>query len=345
MSNKTLFLILLLVACIPHPVSAQFKFNQNEKAHITAGISKFKWEINRLILETFKKDRPTIKQGDNVLIADTFINDAEKKSYYAYGNLYYSNPEQGIILRAGEGVYRSEDEIVIVTKSPRITMTKSKVTARSWKMHIFPNNNQIIMIGNVRIKGENYEITGNRATMNQDTGKIVITGDASTKQKDTIMKADRIVIDSKNSKIENYTATGNVSVNDPEKGFTIHAGKLEYFEHLGYSKITQDPWIDFKEQNTRAYSTVMEQYENEDKANLLGNVIIVQGSKVAFSKWGEYYSKSKKIFLTGRPILKEGESRFYANKITVEIESGLMKMEGVGAGFYNLKTSPSTKEK
>lgn len=306
---------------------------------MTAGKSTYKWEIDRLILELLNKDRPTITQGGNVLKADTIIYDEKKKTGYAFGKIYFRNVQDGVTLTAGEGVYRTEEEKVIVTKSPYIRLDKSKVKASAWTMTIFPNRNTIIMNGNVKITGEDFVITGDKAVLNQDTGNFIVTGEASTKQKDTVMVADKITIDSQNNKIENYTATGNVRVSNPDQGFTIHAGKLEYWEHLGYSRLTQDPYIDFEEKNIKAYSTVMEQYEEEDKANLLGNVIIVQGKRVAFSKWGEYYSKEKKIYLTGRPILKEGDSRFFANKITVDIESELMKMEGVGGGFYNLKTS------
>lgn len=319
---------------------SQFSFNQNQKANLTAGKSVYKWEIDRLILELLNKDRPTITQGNNVLKANTIIYDEKKKTGYAYGRVYFRNAADGITLTAGEATYRTDEEKVIVTKSPFIRMDKNRVKASSWNMIIFPKKNLIILSGNVKITGENYEITGDKAVLNQDSGNFVITGNASTRQKDTVMVADKITIDSRNSQIENYTATGNVKITDPEKGFTIHSGKLEFWQHLGYSRITQDPWIDFKDKNIRAYSTVMEQYEKEDKANLLGNVIIVQGSRVAYSKWGEYRTGDKKIYLTGRPILKDGDSRFFAHRITVDIDKELMRMEGVGGGFYNLRTKP-----
>ena len=334
--NKLIPLIVFCISVVPLHASLLQSFNRN-RADITAGLSVFKYEISRIILENSNKNRPTIKQGHSILKANTIIYDDKKKKGYAFGSLYFKDSKKGTILTAGEGTYDTKSETIIVKKSPRIYFPKNKVTARSRVMTIYNKKNIIIMTGNVRIKGKKYLLRGRRAVMNQNTGEFVISGKASTKQKKTILKADKIRIDSKNNELNNYIATGHVQVTDPKQGYTIHGGRLEYFDATGYSRITQHPMIVFNNKNIKAYSTVMERYDKENKSNLLGNVIIDQGSKQAFSKWGEYDSDKKVMVLTGNPVLKDGDSMFFANKILVDTDNETMKMIGGGGGFFNLK--------
>jgi lipopolysaccharide export system protein LptA len=79
----------------------------------------------------------------------------------------------------------------------------------------------------------------------------------------------------------------------------------------------------------------MEKFDKEGKADLLANVMIVQGSKKAYSHWGEYFIHDKKMVLTGNPyLIDEKNSKFLSDKIIYDDDSKTMKMIGKGAGNY-----------
>jgi lipopolysaccharide export system protein LptA len=239
-----------------------------------------------------------------------------------------------ISLRAGQGVYYTRDKKIVVSGSPVIEMKRSGTTASADVMTIYTEEDYIIMTGNVVIKSSNYTLTSDKATYYQSTGTFKLSGRASSPMNDTILTADRIDIITVNNQLKSYSAIGNVEAVNTNDGFTIYSGRLDYYKELGYARITENPVIVFHDQNMRAYSKVMDQYENEKKANLIGNVIIEQGDQRAYAHWGEYFSDQKIMNLSGNPILASGESKMNANRIMVDVSAGEMTMIGGGTGYY-----------
>jgi len=332
--NISLFLLLFQGKLISQILQA----STNEPVEVTAGKTTYKWEIERLILENTNNQIPLIVQGEASLKANTIIYDNKKEMGYAFGDIFYQNKKEQVILTAGEGTYNTKTKELIVKQNPKIISKKDNTTARSTLMKIYPERDYIVMIGNVKITNTNYTIEGDQAIYYHRDGQFKILGKAKTIQEKTTLKADKIVVSSKSGNLESYTATGDVQVEDSKEGYTIKSGRLDYFKELGYSKITQNPVILFKDKNIEAYAITMEKYDNEEKANLLGNVIIVQEKKRAYAKWGEYFIKTKKMALSGNPMLVEGRSMFSANKILIDVDSETMSMIGRGSGLYEYET-------
>lgn len=317
--------------------SQTFRTSKNEPADVTAGKSTYRWEIKKLILEISNNVKPVIVQGDTVLQANTIIFDDKADVGYAYGNVIYENKKDKIILLAGEGTYDSKKKEIIARNKPVIIQKKDNTYATSDIMKIYPNRDYVILIGNVRITNTNFTMTGDQANMNQKTGKMKVMGNARTKQGNSFLRADNLDIESKNGKLDSYVALGNVQIEDAKEGYTINSGRLDYFKDLGYSRISQKPVITFTNKNITAYSIIMEKFDKENKANLLGNVIIHQGKRKAYAKWGEYFIKQKKMVLTGNPVLVEKSSRFNSYKINIDIQEETMGMVGKGTGFYEYR--------
>ncbi len=313
---------------------ALFQPSQNIPVQVNAGQTTYEWEIQRWLLENTNSIKPRLVQGQSELTAQTIIYDYQNEIGYAYGNVFYQNRADKVTLRAGEGVYYTKEKKIVVRRNPVIEMKSSGTVATSDVMTIYTEEDYIILSGNVVIKSSNYTMTGDRATYYQTTGSFKISGTASTSMNDTLLTADRIDIVTENSRLKSYTAIGNVHAVNTNEGYTIESGRLDYFKDLGYTRITENPVIVFHEHNMRAHSIVMEQFENEKKANLIGNVIIEQGDQRAYARWGEYYSDQKIMYLSGNPILASGGSKLNANRIMVDVDAGEMTMVGGGTGFY-----------
>lgn len=336
-------IIFILVFFSSVHLHAQFAaMNTNQPVDVTAGRSTYKWEIQKTILENTNNQKPVINQENSVLEADTIIYDQKLETGYAFGNVVYQNKKDKMVLTAGEGTYNTKKKEIIAKKNPVLIMKKDNTKAKSEVMKIYPNRDYVNMIGNVWITNQKFVIEGDNADMFQKSGKFKVMGNAVAKQEKTILNSDIIEADSKGGEIGSYAATGHVKVLDKKEGYTINSGRLDYYKELGYSKITKDPVITFTNKNVKAYSITMEKYDKEDKANLLGNVIIIQGNKKAYSKWGEYFSKDKKMILTGNPVLYQGKTKFAAQKIIVNIDSETMNMIGKGSGIYEF-TNPTNK--
>ncbi len=334
------FLTVLILSCVSCLCFSQtFQVSTNEPVDISAGKMTYKWDIEKVILENSNNITPLITQGKSSLKADMMIYDNKTEIGYAFGNLYYRNSAEQIILTSGEGTYNTKLKEIIVRQNPKILSLKDNTLAKSDMMKIYPDSDIIIMIGDVHITNTNFIIEGDHATMYKKTGLIVVIGHARATQEKTVMKADKISMQTSKGSLESYTAIDHVNVEDKKEGYTINSGRLDYYKDIGYSRITKNPVITFKDKNVQAYSIVMEKFDKEEKANLLGNVVIVQENKKAYGKWGEYYTKEKKMYLTGNPYLVEKKSRFLSDKIIFDVDTETMSMIGKGAGFYKYESN------
>jgi lipopolysaccharide assembly outer membrane protein LptD (OstA) len=315
-----------------------FRPAQGEPVKISAGKTTVKMtsmrEFQQTILENQNRIMPNIIQGQNSLKAETIIYNGQQEIGYAYRNVVFEDKENNAVLTAGEGTYYTQERKVVVERNPKLLMRNDNTVATSRTMTFYQDLDYAVLSGNVEIKGADYTMRGDRARLYQNTGKFLMTGKAQTEDDDKILVADSIDIRTKDNRLENYTASGNVSVTSKTEGFIIQSGRLDYYEELGYSRITRNPKIIFKERNIVAYSRVMEKYDAENKANLLGDVVIVQGDRRAYAKWGEYLINEEKVILTGNPVLIEGNSRFNAFQIVVDVKSETMHMIGGGRGLF-----------
>ena len=269
------------------------------------------------------------------------IYDDNSKKGFAFGNVYYEDKKENVVITSDEAIYDETQKEVTLIKNPKIFLKKEGTFARGDKVKIYPEKDKLFLIGNVKISNTNVQITGDTAELNNDSKTFLIKKDVSVKQKGSRLYTDMLLLNSKIKDKESYTASGNVKVVDEKEGYSIYGNRLDYFKEFGYTRITgaysniyTNPTIDFDKKDIKASSTVMEKFDKEEKANLLGNVIVKQGNKKAKGMWGEYFIKRKKAVLTGNPVLEEGGSKFYSYKINVDIERETMSMVGRGKGIY-----------
>ncbi|MCX7881936.1 MAG: hypothetical protein N2314_01805 [Brevinematales bacterium] len=307
---------------------------REDPIQITAERSVFQWEIQRLLLEGKTRQIPTIQQGTSVLKADTIVYEDQKKIGYAFGNVSFQDLQRGALLVAGEGTYDTIKKEVTATKSPRLSLKKDNVEILGNVIRFFPEKNTMFVYRNVKVKGKNYLLQGDQAQLYQSTGRLFVQGNASLEQEDTTIFSRTMQIVYGSGKLSSYTALDDVAITEKKKGYVITGGRLDYYEELAYTRITKDPQIHFTNESGAAKVTclVIDMYQNEDRANLLGNVQITKGSQKVTSRWGQYYIKQKKIVLTGSPVLEDGASRFEAMMMVFDVEKQELVLEGRGRG-------------
>lgn len=306
----------------------------SEPIQITAERSVFQWEIQRLVLEGKMKQVPTIQQGTSVLKADTIVYEDQKKVGYAFGNVSFQDAQRGAVLLAGEGTYDTRKREVTATKTPRLYLKKDNVEVTGNVIRFLPEKNDMFVYRNVKIKGKGYLLQGDQAQLYQSANRLFVQGNASLEQEDTTILSRTMQVFYGNGKISSYTALDDVSVTEKKKGYVITGGRLDYYEELAYTRITKDPQIHFTNDSgaAKVFCLVIDMYQNEERANLLGNVQIIKGNQRVTARWGQYYIKQKRIVLTGNPVLEDGNSRFEATVMIFDVDKQELVLEGRGRG-------------
>ncbi|MGC8764852.1 MAG: LPS export ABC transporter periplasmic protein LptC [Brevinematia bacterium] len=336
-----LFLILCFFIFTNLCFGGSFRPAGGKPVEIKAGRAVYKWDIKKLLLENSNNVQPRVNYEKSVLIASLMIYDDNSKKGFAFGNVYYEDKKENVVVTSDEAVYDETQKEITLTRNPKIFYKKDGTFARGDKIKIYPEKDRVFLLGRVKITNTNITITGDNAELNNENKTFFIRKDVVVAQEGSKLYAEKFFLDGKVKNKENYVATGNVRIVDEKEGYSIYGNRLDYFKEFGYTRITgaysniySRPTLNFEKKDIDASSIVMEKFDNEDKANLLGNVVVRQGTKKARGMWGEYFIKKKKAVLTGNPVLEDGGSKFYSYKINVDIEKETMSMVGKGKGTY-----------
>lgn len=139
-----------------------------------------------------------------------------------------------------------------------------------------------------------------------EKGKVVrFNGNVKVVQEGNVLYADTVWHYLTDDRLE---AEGNVhyqEVKDQEIT-DIYGGKMVYERKNGYGVVTVNPkavYTDSASQNNNTEITgdKIEAFQQEKRALVTGNVLIVQPGAQAKSEKAEYFFEAKKIILTGNP--------------------------------------------
>jgi lipopolysaccharide export system protein LptA len=295
--------------------------------------------------EVYVKEHPFVKMAKEKTTArsDTMTIYNDRDYIVLIGHVVIRNVSN--LITGQKATYYSKTGRFIVVSNARAIQNDLTVKGDLIDMTVLDGDIQnYVADGNVYLenKKDGYNLTAGKMDYDKKIGftrlsdhPSVNMSEAGTTNQNTHMTADRIDLNTDtNGKMKSYTAIGNVHVRDLKEGYVIDSGRLDYYNAKGYAKITQKPVIHFEGRKMDAYALTMERYDREKKANLLGDVRIVQEGKIAYSRWAEYRTAERKMTMTGNPIIVEGESRWKTQKVVVDVDTGVMDMIGNGQGVF-----------
>ncbi|EEV19759.1 OstA-like protein [Treponema vincentii ATCC 35580] len=137
-------------------------------------------------------------------------------------------------------------------------------------------------------------------------------------------------------------ASGNVTGEDAEKGFTFSAASLSYdretevAEFMGQAKV---------EDTKNKVETAAERIEyNQKNEIILLQMAVKLKSKdiICDSLFAVYNRNTSMLELTGKPAVKKGKDEFKAARISVDLETEDIKLEGKVSGSVTEEKGDAT---
>ena len=127
-------------------------------------------------------------------------------------------------------------------------------------------------------------------------------------------------------------ASGNVTGEDAEKGFTFSAASLSYdretevAEFMGQAKVEDT-------KNKVETSAERIEYNQKDEIILLQMAVKLKSKGIACDSLFAVYNRNTSMLeLTGKPTVKKGKDEFKAARISVNLDTEDIKLEGKVSG-------------
>ena len=293
-------------------------------------------------------DKPVVRIGENRIKAkliEVYLQDQEIDRYVATGDVRVvnTNKKQQFTMTSQKMEYFDKQGLIRITKNPFVDFKDRTLKANEIQIRMVNGEmDTYSAIGKVKTVTKNTNkietIIADRMDYNEKKGYGKLTGNPFVDLGDQTVSAQKIEVYMDAQQVTNYSAHGRAVVTNRDSRYIVSGEEMQHFDATGYTRISRNAKIDFQEHNIQIYADEMEQLEQLNKANMNGNVVVVQGERKAFSQWGVYDMKTEKLTMTGNPRFEEGKSVIYTQRIDVDVKNELIDMiGGTGPGYFDFR--------
>ena len=129
-----------------------------------------------------------------------------------------------------------------------------------------------------------------------------------------------------------FICEGNVEVKDLEKNFTLTSDVFHYDNDKRIIRINGPSMMEDRENKMIIKCSYLENREKDDLIILQVGVRILKEDLACRSEFAVYYRDRNVLELTGLPVVYRKDDVFRASRITVDLDTDEISMEGVVQG-------------
>ncbi|QEN09194.1 hypothetical protein EXM22_14850 [Oceanispirochaeta crateris] len=190
----------------------------------------------------------------------------------------------------------------------------------------------LVLISFNFLQAEQYSFSSDflKSVMAEGRENTLLEGNVLVRSEKKEIKADRVEILGKDFQF--FICEGDVEVRDLEKNFTLTSEIFHYDNDNRIIRITGPSMMEDRENNMIIKCSYLENRENEDIIILQGGVRILKEDLACRSEFAVYYRDRNMLELTGLPVVYRQDDVFRASRITVDLNTDEIRMEGVVEG-------------
>ncbi len=176
--------------------------------------------------------------------------------------------------------------------------------------------------------GENYNFSSDylKSVMAEGREVTLLEGRVLISSETKIIKADRAELQGKNFSL--FQCQGNVEVQDLENDFILTSQAFIYDNDQKIIRINVPSVMEDRKNELIIKSGYMENREKENVIILQIGVRILREDLACRSEFAVYYRDQNLLELTGLPVVYRNEDVFRATRITVNLDTDEIKMQG-----------------
>ncbi len=189
-----------------------------------------------------------------------------------------------------------------------------------------------ILLVTIPVFSEQYSFSSDylKSVMAEGKERTLLEGNVLVQSEKKRIKADKVEILGKD--FQYFICEGDVSVQDLEKDFTITSEVFQYDNDKRIIRIPGPSVMEDRGNKLIIKCSYLENRENDDLIILQIGVRILKEDLSCRSEFAVYYRDRNVLELTGLPIVYRKDDVFRASRITVDLDTDEISMEGVVQG-------------
>lgn len=178
-----------------------------------------------------------------------------------------------------------------------------------------------------------------RATLAKGAERAVLTGHAKVKSDDVLISADEIQL--LGEKFTVAVAAGSVHVSDAKRGIDLRAGDLWYDREAKIARVRGGAEMADLQNEIVVKGGYLEDRDKEGLTIVQIGVRIFRNDMVCRSEFAKYWRDRKILELTGMPWVSRKGDEYRASKITINLDTDEIVLEGGVQGTAAIEEEPA----
>ena len=168
-----------------------------------------------------------------------------------------------------------------------------------------------------------------------DQSNTVLEGNVQVNSEDLEISADHIELSGPDYDI--LTGKGNILLKELDKKLTIEANSMDYDKNKKLIRLRGFVTLVDEQDDIVIRCESLEFYQEEELVFLQAAVRLINDETIGRGEFATYRRESKILELSGRPVVWQDDDRYQADRITVNLDTDEISMEGTVQGLLTTK--------
>jgi len=186
----------------------------------------------------------------------------------------------------------------------------------------------ILLLPVISVMGDNYTFSSDylKSVMAEGKERTLLEGNVVISSENKNILADRVELLGKDFQF--FICRGNVSVHDLKNDFILTSDVFHYDNESSIIRINGPSVMEDRKNEMIIKCGFMENREDEELIILQIGVRILKEDLACRSEFAVYYRDENLLELTGLPVVYRKDDVFRASRITVNLDTDEIRMEG-----------------
>ena len=202
----------------------------------------------------------------------------------------------------------------------------------------------ILLTAAAPLSAETWRFTAKQVSSTQSSSRsvTVLDGDARVASDTMTILADHLELGGED--YSRISGSGGVRLTDSDKGIAIESGRFDYDRSAKIIRFREQVTLVDEEEGIVIRCESLDLLEEEDLVIMQVAVRLIRDDIVCRGEFASFRREENTLEISGRPVVWRGDDEYRANRITVDLNTDEIVMEGTVSGALTTDEPEETNE-